>query len=443
MATIITTTQNEKMKKGVVEFTTPNHNLNTITVRSDKQFHSHYGFGGAFTESTSQCFHTLSEEKKREFINAYFSESGLRYNIGRIPIHSCDFSHEIHTYVDEDDYTLASFDMSWEDEGRIPLIKECDKVAGGLVFFSAPWSPPAYMKENGDICHGGKLKDQCRELWAEYYAKALSGLKDRGINVSFASVQNEPEAIQTWESREVDGTEEGLEIRDYLVPAFKKYGLDSVKFLIWDHNRDRMVPRAIETLSIEGVTEHVWGLGYHWYCCNKFENIGAFRQLFPDKHVLLSECCVETAHDSTTGLASQAGIWEHGERYGKQIINDLLNGSEGYIDWNLMLDENGGPNHVGNFCEAPIMLDGKGGIVYNPSYWYIGHFSRFIRSGAKMVLCSAGKDGIYAVAYQNPDGQKVVVVMNENDRDEMCHFDIDGNHINFNVEKHSISTILV
>ena len=164
--------------------------------------------------------------------------------------------------------------------------------------------------------------------------------------------------------------------------------------------------------------------------------------MFADKHVLLSECCVETAHDSTTGLASKAGVWEHGERYGKQIINDLLNGSEGYIDWNLLLDENGGPNHVGNFCEAPIMLDGEGGIVYNPSYWYIGHFSRFIKRGAKMILCSAGRDGIYAVAYQNPDGQKVIVVMNENDRDEKCLFDIDGKYICFNVEKHSISTIL-
>ena len=441
MAKIYTTTQNEKMKEGVVEYTAPNYNLNTITVRSDKQFHTHFGFGGAFTEATSQCYLSLDDEKKRDFINAYFSNSGLRYNLGRIPIHSCDFSHEIHTYVDENDYTLASFDMSWEDEGRIPLIKECDKVAGGLVFFSAPWSPPAYMKTNGDICHGGKLKNECRELWADYYAKALLGFKERGINVSFASVQNEPEAIQTWESREVDGTEEGIEIRDYLVPAFKKYGLD-VKFLIWDHNRDRMVARAVETLSIEGVTEHVWGLGYHWYCCNKYENIATFRQMFADKHVLLSECCVETAHDSTTGLASKAGVWEHGERYGKQIINDLLNGSEGYIDWNLLLDENGGPNHVGNFCEAPIMLDGEGGIVYNPSYWYIGHFSRFIKRGAKMILCSAGRDGIYAVAYQNPDGQKVIVVMNENDRDEKCLFDIDGKYICFNVEKHSISTIL-
>lgn len=159
MAKIYTTTQNEKMKEGVVEYTAPNYNLNTITVRSDKQFHTHFGFGGAFTEATSQCYLSLDDEKKRAFINAYFSNSGLRYNLGRIPIHSCDFSHEIHTYVDENDYTLASFDMSWEEEGRIPLIKECDKVAGGLVFFSAPWSPPAYMKTNGDILPRRKTQE--------------------------------------------------------------------------------------------------------------------------------------------------------------------------------------------------------------------------------------------------------------------------------------------
>lgn len=90
----------------------------------------------------------------------------------------------------------------------------------------------------------------------------------------------------------------------------------------------------------------------------------------PDLHILLTECCVELAYDSTTGESSCAGLWEHGERYAKQIIGDLNNWSEGYIDWNLVLDENGGPNHAGNFCEAPIMLDGKGGLVMNPSYWY-------------------------------------------------------------------------
>jgi len=428
------------MQKSQTDFGACPTNLNTVTVRTDKTFQTHFGFGGAFTEATAQNFFSLDKRTQRQFVDAYFSPDGLRYNLGRIPVHSSDFSPEPRTYVKEGDASLDSFDMSWEDEKRIPLIKECQKAAGKLTFFAAPWSPPAYMKTNNDICHGGKLKDEYRALWAEYYARFLEELKKRGICVSFASVQNEPEAWQNWESRLVDGTEEGIEIRDYLAPTFRKHGLD-VKFIIWDHNRDRMVARAVETLSVKGVSDLVWGLGYHWYCCDKSENIADFKQLYPDKHVLLTECCVELAHDSTTGKSSASGLWEHGERYGKFIIKDLANGSEGYIDWNMLLNAQGGPNHVGNYCEAPIMSDDNGNLTFNPGYWYIGHFSRFIEAGAKRVFCSAGKNGILAVAYVNPDGRKVVVAMNINGRDEDCRFDVDGKNFRLQMSAHSIVTI--
>ncbi len=440
MITIYTSARTGYMQKSQTDFGACSTELNTVTVRTDKTFQTHLGFGGAFTEATAQNFFALDKRTQRQFVDAYFSSDGLRYNLGRIPVHSSDFSPESRTYVKEDDTSLATFDMAWEDEKRIPLIKECQKAAGQLTFFAAPWSPPAYMKTNNDICHGGKLKDEFRALWAEYYARFLEELKKRGICVSFASVQNEPEAWQTWESRLVDGTEEGIEIRDYLAPAFRRHGLD-VKFTIWDHNRDRMVARAVETLSVKGVDDLVWGLAYHWYCCDKCENIADFKQLYPDKHVLLTECCVELAHDSTTGKSTVSGLWEHGERYGKSIIKDLANGSEGYIDWNMLLDAQGGPTHVGNYCEAPIMLDDKNNLTFNPSYWYIGHFSRFIEAGAKRVFCNAGKSGILAVAYVNSDGQKVIVTMNINDRDEDCRFDVDGKNFRLQMSAHSIVTV--
>ncbi|MCM1290102.1 MAG: hypothetical protein NC132_05075 [Corallococcus sp.] len=439
MITIFTSACTGFMQKSKTDFCACPTDLNTVTVRTAKTYQTHMGFGGAFTEATAQNFFALDEKQQKLFVDAYFSADGLRYNLGRIPVHSCDFSPAPRTYVKEGDETLSSFDMSWEDEKRIPLIKLCQKAAENLTFFAAPWSPPAYMKTNGDICHGGKLKDEYRALWAEYYARFLEGLKQRGIDVSFASVQNEPEALQTWESRLVDATEEALDIRDYLAPAFKKHGLN-VKFIIWDHNRDRMVARAVETLSVDGVADLVWGLGYHWYCCDKSENIADFKALYPDKHVLLTECCVELAHDSTTGKSSVSGLWEHGERYGKNILKDLANGSEGYIDWNMLLNAQGGPTHVGNYCESPLMSDKNNNLVYNPSYWYIGHFSRFIDAGAKRVFCSAGKTGILAVAYVNPDGRKVVVAMNVNDRDEDCCFDVDGRTFRLNLTAHSIVT---
>lgn len=413
---------------------------NDIIVRSNITYQTHMGFGGAFTDAAVDCYEACDAENREKIVKAYFSKEGLNYNLARLTVHSSDFSAESYNYTKGDD--LESFDLSREDKVKVPFIKRCMDEAGKLTFFAAPWSPPAFAKTNGDMNHGGKLKDEYRAFWAEYYAHYLSEMKKRGIDISYVSVQNEPEAIQTWESREVSAQEEATDIRDYLAPAFQKQGLNT-KFYLWDHNRDRMVRRTIDTMRVEGVAEHVWGVGYHWYCCDRYENLSALHTLYPNLHMLLTECCVELAYDSTTGESSVAGVWEHGERYAKQIIGDLNNWSEGYIDWNLVLDEQGGPNHVGNYCEAPIMLDGKGSLIFNASYWYIAHFSKYIQPGAKRIFCAGGVTEIYQTAYVNPDGSKVVVVMNNSDRDVDTNIDVDGEIMGLKMEKHSIVTVLL
>lgn len=415
---------------------------NTITIRSNVTYQKHMGFGGSFTDSAAEIFASLDDEKKKELCDAYYGEKGLKYNLARVTVHSSDFSKISRCYVKQGDKDLSSFDMSYEDEKRVPFIKECLKRNPNIRFLASPWSPPAYMKSNKMMAFGGKLLDKYRSLWAGYYAKFILGLKDRGINIEFVTVQNEPEAVQVWESRIVGAKEEALEIRDFLYPTFKKHGLD-IKFLLWDHNRDRMLNRVVESLNVEGVNELIYGIGYHWYCCKNSENLRAVHELYPDKHLLLTECCVELAHDSTTGKASSAGVYEHGERYGNEIMNDFKNYSEGYIDWNLALDKNGGPNHVGNFCEAPIMLNKKGELVYNPSYYYIGHFSKFIKEGASRILSNSGLDGLNSVAYINPNCEKVIVVMNMRDDSVFSNIDIDNKFFGIKLDKHSIITIIV
>lgn len=414
---------------------------NDIVVRSDITYQTHMGFGGAFTDAATDCYEACDEANREKIVKAYYSAEGLNYNLARFTVHSSDFAAESYNYTKGDD--LSTFDLSREDRIKLPFAQRCvDASDRKITFFASPWSPPAFAKTNGDMKHGGKLKEEYRQFWAEYYARYIEEMNKRGFHISYANVQNEPEAIQTWESREVDAFEEGRDIRDYLAPTFKKHGLDT-KFFLWDHNRDRMVRRTIDTMSMEGVAEHVWGVGYHWYCCNRHENLSALHTLYPNLHLFLSECCVELAYDSTTGEASCAGLWEHGERYAKQIINDLNNWSEGYIDWNLVLDENGGPNHAGNFCEAPIMLDGKGGLTFNPSYWYIAHLSKYIQPGAKRIFCAGGVTEVYQTAYANPDGTKVIVAMNEADRDFDTNIDVDGRKLGLKLEKHSIVTIIV
>ncbi len=424
-----------------IEAVAPFGNIpNDIIVKTNITYQSHMGFGGAFTDAAVDCFEACDDKKREEIVKAYFSQDGLNYNLARLTVHSSDFS--AHSYIYTDGENIESFDLSREERVKIPMVKRCMDEAGNITFFAAPWSPPSFAKTNGDMCHGGMLKDEYREFWAEYYARYLEEMKKRGINISYVSVQNEPEAIQTWESREVSAREEAEDIRDYLAPAFARHGLDT-KFYLWDHNRDRVVRRTVDSMSVDGAAEHIWGVGYHWYCCNKHENLSMLHTLYPNLHILLTECCVELAHDSTTGESSRAGLWEHGECYARQIIGDLNNWSEGYIDWNLILDENGGPNHVGNYCEAPIMLDGNGELVYNPSYWHIAHFSKYIKPGAKRVFCAGGVSDVYQTAYVNPDGERVIIALNVGNRDYQTNIDVDGSVFGLNLESHSIVTVLL
>jgi glucosylceramidase len=283
------------------------------------------------------------------------------------------------------------------------------------------------MKTNGRMAFGGRLREEYRGLWAEYYAKFLVEMKKRGVKVDALSVQNEPEATQIWESRRMSAEEEGEFIVKHLAPALKKYGVEDTKIVIWDHNKDKIERRARGTFGVPSAAALTWGVGYHWYVCKKAENLSKVKTLYPDKHILHTEGCIEfhnlkfkrsAAHGKTAAPDAPAyeGAWEHGEHYGRNIINDFNNFSEGWIDWNLVLDEKGGPNHVSNFCEAPVMLDTKKDtVIYNPSYYYIGHFSKFIRPGAVRLASVRTGNGkhVYSVSYRNPNGKIITVVQNE------------------------------
>ena len=413
-----------------------------VAVDTTQRFQRHRGFGGAFTEASWRAVSVLGEEDRQKVIRAYFSEDGLRYNLARLPMHSTDFGLQPRTYVQDGDVSLSTFDTSWDDD-RFAFYLSCRECAGDFFTMLSTWSPPAWMKSNGELQHGGKLLDEYKPAWAEYYCKFIEDMAGRGIRIDAMSVQNEPEAVQRWESCIYTAEEEGAFIRDYLHPALVAHGLEDVKIILWEHNRDGIVRRSLTSLSMEGVKDLVWGIGYHWYCCDKSENLSLVHALYPDKAMFLTECCVELAYDSTTGKSSYAGVWEHGERYAKQIINDLNNYSEGWIDWNMYLDETGGPTYVSNFCEAPIMIDKNSGqISYMSSYYYIGHFSKFIEPGATRVYC--GNDALsnlYSPTYVNPDGKKIVVIENTASRRRTVTLTVDGCGTRFNLRPHSIITL--
>ncbi len=416
-----------------------------VFVEPKRTFQTFLGIGGALTDSSAETFAKIPKEKQQEFLTAYFDkEKGIGYTLARTNIHSCDFSSGSYTYVEEGDKELKTFNVEHDRKYRIPFIKQAIKAAGGkLTLFASPWSPPAYMKTTGTMLKGGKLKPEFYESWANYYPKFIKAYEKEGIPVWGISLQNEPMATQKWESCIYSAEEERDFLKNHLGPTMAKAGLGDRKIIVWDHNRDLIYQRANTILSDPQAAKYAWGIGFHWYEPwsggeQMFDNVKLVNQTFPDKHLIFTEGCAESFN------MERVKNWSLGERYGYSMINDFNSGTVGWTDWNILLDEVGGPNHVGNFCFAPVHADTKTGeLIYTNSYYYIGHFSKFIKPGAKRIASSPSRSALISTAFQNPDGKISVVVMNKTDKEVPYFLWIDGKAAETKSPPHSIQTLVV
>ncbi len=414
----------------------PVPDMASITVDAGTRFQTIEGFGGAFTEAAATTLYKMLPEKQAEILRAYFDpEAGIGYTLCRTHINSCDFSLGNYAYDEVDgDVALEHFSIDRDRQALIPMIKAAMDVAGGaLKLFASPWSPPAWMKTNGEMNHGGKLKPEYRDAWARYYCRYIREYEKEGIPIWGLSVQNEPLAVQTWDSCIYTGEEERDFVRDYLGPTLEREGLGDVNLIIWDHNRDLVYERAKVVLDDPEAARYVWGTGFHWYVVDCFDNVQRVHDAYPDKHLLFTEGCQEGG--------PPLGEWAVGERYARSMIHDLNRWTVGWVDWNLVLDEIGGPNHVGNYCSAPIIADTRTGeVLYQSSYDYIGHFSRYICPGAQRIIAAPTCDELETTAFLNPDGQIAVVVLNRMEKDVPFALKFAGHVAVTDSPAHSIQT---
>lgn len=389
----------------------------SIFVNPNKTYQTFWGIGGAITDASAEVFAKLSKEKQDQFLEAYYDvDKGIGYTLARTPIHSCDFSSGSFTYVSENDKELKTFNIDHDREFRLPLIKKAINAAGGkLPLYASPWSPPPFMKSNKEMLHGGKLLPEYNEAWALYYTKFIKEYEKEGIPIWGVTIQNEPMATQRWESCIYSAVEERDFLKNFLGPIMEREGLGDKNIIVWDHNRDLINNRANTIFDDPEASKYAWGIGFHWYESwaggeEMYHNIGKVHESYPDKNLVFTEGCAETFR--ADGYQS----WENAERYGRSMINDFNNGTVGWTDWNILLDETGGPNHVSNLCFAPVHADTKTGeLIYTPSYYYIGHFSKFIRPNAKRVSTVSSRSHLLSTSFINEDGKIATVVMNQSD----------------------------
>lgn len=404
-----------------------------ISVYPDIEFQQIIGFGGALTESSGYNLKKVNPLMQNQILEDYFLESGLNYSFCRIPIGSCDFSLASYSYLKNSD--INTFSIEPDEKYLIPMIKNILHRKPSLKLLASPWSPPAFMKNNKMLVLGGKLFEKNYELYAEYLTRYILEYQKKGIAIQYMTIQNEPNATQVWESCLYSAEEEANFAEQYLYPKLIENGIQT-KILGWDHNKERLFSRAKEIYKT--APKSVAGMAMHWYSGDYFEEIALTRNQFPDKLLIHTEGCTGFSHFRKEDEVQNAEIYAH------DMLGDLNAGVNGFIDWNIVLDHKGGPNHKRNFCNAPIMLNAENtGYIKNLTYYYIGHFSKYIKPDAKRVGFSKFTSDIEVTAFKNIDDSIVVVLFNRNDFNREFTLNLNSRTFHDNLDGHAILTFVI
>lgn len=376
------------------------------------------GFGGAFTEAAAYNYAQMSASDKEKFLEAYFGKTGTHYQVGRIPMGSCDFA--LSPYSESAKEDLSDFNIERDKKYIIPMVKDALRKAGDDMFlFASPWSPPAFMKEDGQLNGGGALKPEFYQTYADYFVKFILAYRAEGIRFSAVTVQNEARGKQTWESCCYSATQEAVFATNFLRPTLDRNGLADIKILIWDHNRERILERAKESFAVPGAKDAIWGLGYHWYSGNHYDAIRLFRQYYPGKEIISTEFCHELTH-------AMVGNFNDDKRnidYAREYIQSLRFGSAGLCDWNLMLDPIGGPSHWRTKkdpegCGAAFYYDAENKKliedgIYRSIYTIVSPIDR----GDKVVVSTSVDQDLPLVAVKKADGSILLFALNTADQE--------------------------
>jgi glucosylceramidase len=440
-----------------------------VTINPDEKFQTITGFGGSFTESSAYLLNKLGKENRKKILDAYFSESGANYSLTRTHIASCDFSLSNYTYAKvENDMTLEHFNIEDDKSDLIPMILEAKAISKeGFKIIASPWSCPPWMKDNKKYV-GGKLLPEFNDTFALYFSKYLNAYKKEGIDIWGLTVINEPHGNgNNWESTLFSPKEMTDFVMNHMGPKLEQDGWGNVKILGYDQNRAGIKECANEMYKNENTSKYFDGMAIHWYesTYEVFpEDLQYAHQKSPNKYLIETEGCVDSeiphwqddawywkkeATDWGWDWASEKEKYLHPKyapvnRYANDIIGCLNNRVDGWIDWNMVLDRQGGPNWFKNWCVAPVIVDDKNDEVYfTPLYYVMAHFSKFMRQGAIKIGCSINNKDLVATAVKNPDGSIALAIFNPTENMQSIDIKMNNKNAVISIDSKALQTIII
>nr|WP_315149907.1 glycoside hydrolase family 30 protein [uncultured Flavobacterium sp.] len=440
-----------------------------ITLNAEEKFQTITGFGGSFTEASASLLNRLSQKNRKKILEAYFGENGAKYSLTRTHIASCDFSLSNYTYAKvENDMELKNFTIEDDKSDLIPMILEAKAISKeGFKIIASPWTSPPWMKDNKKYV-GGKLLPEYNDSFALYFSKYLEAYKKEGITIWGVTVINEPHGNgNNWESTLFSPKEMTDFVQNHLGPKLEKDGWGKVKILGYDQNRGGLKEWVDEMFRDEKSSKYFAGTAIHWYESTYDYLPDALQYAHkkaPNKYLIQTEACVDSeiphwnddawywkkeATDWGWDWASEKDKYLHPKyapvnRYATDIIGCLNNWVDGWVDWNMVLDTQGGPNWFKNWCVAPVIVDPeKDEVYFTPLYYTMAHFSKFMRPGAVKIGCQINNKELMSTAVKNPDGSIAVVIFNPTEQELAVEINQNNKKKTISINAKALQTIVI
>ena len=446
-------------------------NKDTVRIKlsPDEKFQTITGFGGAFTESSAYLLNKLSPANRDTILQAYFAKDGANYSLTRTHMNSCDFSLTNYSYSPvEGDTNLEHFTIEEDMDDLIPMIKDAIEVSeDGFKIFASPWTAAPWMKDNKKWV-GGKLLPEYYDTWSLFFSKYLDAYKAEGIDIWGFTVENEPHGNgNNWESMHYSPKEMTDFVEFHLGPKLEKDGYGDKIILGYDQNRGGLDEWVDEMYRSESSSKYFDGTAIHWYesTYDFFpEALQYAHNKAPNKLLIETEGCIDSQvpvwQDDAWYWKKEATDWGYDwappedkhlhpkyapvNRYARDIIGCLNNWVDGWVDWNMVLDRQGGPNWFENWCVAPVIVDPEADEVYfTPLYYTMAHFSKYMRPGGEVIGVDNSDESLMVSSVKNPDGSIAVVLFNETETPKSISLTLHEKTVTFSIDAQAIQTVMI